>query len=477
MAQVTDDELYLPAHEQLARMRAGAFGPRALTEAYLARIEAINPTVRGVVATIADRTLAEADLAEAALRDGDPALLLGLPVGLKDIIDTAAMPTTYGSVAFQDHRPDRDAPVVRRLKEAGALVFAKTNTFEFALSMPSPLHRDAKNPWNRGRVAGGSSNGSATAVGAALCSLTLGTDTSGSIRNPSAYCGIVGLKTTHGRVSTEGVGVLASSMDTVGPMTRSVVDAALALQAIAGFEPSDMQSADVAVGDYLGQLHAGVAGLRIGVPINFFPDRTAPYAKAAWEYARDLLRASGAELVSVELPSLEDTRTVWSGLTAPESSAWHEASLTARPDDYGPVPRAFFSSMRGSSGVDYVRARQRRHSYRRALLDAMAGLDAMITPTMPTTAFSFDEAKAQSVDASVAALDVAFATVGFTQPFNVSGQPALTVPVAVHSDGLPLSVQVVGQPFGEAAILRIGRAIETLVGFDYRPPSFRAGAA
>lgn len=466
---LNDEELFASAETQQERMTARDYSSVELTRAHLQRIEALNGELRAYVAVDADAAVAQAEQADKRRRSGDCSPLLGVPIGLKDIIDTADLPTTYGSRVFEGRRPALDAMVTRRLRAVGAVILGKTNTFEFAFNGPSPLFRDARNPWKARHVAGGSSNGSAVAAAAALGTLSIGTDTAGSIRNPASYCGVVGLKPTHGRVSTRGVGELAGSMDTVGPMTRSVADAATVLAAIAGHDRDDRHSGEQPTQDYFSALKAGARDVVLGVPRAFFENWLSNAVDANWRSVLAELEAAGAQLRDVDLPDLTGCLELWLSIAAPEASCWHAKTFPMRRDDYGPAALAGLTQMQGSLGVDYIRALDRRHALRRALVDAMRDVDVLVVPSTPTTAFTFEEAKAGKVS-SRTDLSIADATTGLTIPFSVTGQPALAVPTGLTGEGLPLSVQVVGRPFAEARVLRVGYAIEQLVRFSYRPP-------
>lgn len=477
MAQIDDDILFSTTSEQLALMAAGEISPVELTEGYLARIEKENGALRGFATVTAERAMDQARLAERAYAGKDEhALLLGAPLGVKDIIETAGVLTTYGSLVFKDNVPSEDAETVSRLAAAGAVFLGKTNTFEFALTTPSPLHKGSLNPWARKRVAGGSSNGSGTSVSAALCSAALGTDTGGSVRNPASYVGIVGLKPTHGRVSIRGVGCLAWSMDTVGPMCRSVADAALLLKALAGYDPLDPDCADRPVPDYVAALETPRKGARIGVPREFFHDRMRPEVFDAWLHAQSLLEGQGAHIVPVDLPDLSNVLQIWGTLMGGENNVWHAPTFEKKYDDYGSAPRDIVFPLRTMLATDYVRARRAKVMLARAMAQSMANVDVLLVPSTPTPAFTFEEAKS-AVICGDQSLDIGFATTGFTMPFNVTGQPALAVPCGLSPDGLPLSVQIVGRSFDEETVLQVGRLLEEAAEWNVRPPEWRRVSA
>lgn len=471
---ISDAILLGSAAAQRAALDRGELRAVDLTYAYLKRIEAIDGDLRGFVHVDPVTALKQAQDADQRLQAGERSPVLGLAFGVKDVIDVGGMPTTYGSRAFADNMAAEDAGAVARIRQAGGVILGKTNTFEFALVMPSPLHRESRNPWDRYRVTGGSSNGSATAVSAGLCSIALGSDTSGSIRNPAAYCGVTGLKPTHGRVSLHGVGVLASSMDTVGPMARSVDDCALAMQVLAAHDPADARSAERAADDYL---RSAVAGeLVIGVPDSWFPDLHDLETDENWRAALRQLQEIGVRARPVSLPPLDRLTELWAEIAAPEALEWHESSLMARRDAYGPAPLAVLDRLKGLNGIVHVRARRDAFELRRAVEAAMAGVDVLVVPTTPVTAFTFDEARTDRIACGGRAIDSGTATVGFTRLFSITGQPALAVPSGVAANGMPLSLQVAARHFDEAKVLAVGRMIESVCRFSVTPPLFRMAA-
>ena len=451
------------AHESvtrlLAALREGETTALALTGRYLDRI-ARSGDLAAIVTTDQPRALGSAARADRERNEGAQHPLLGLPIAVKDVIETADLATTYGSAAFRDHRPSADAQCVARLRAAGAIVIGKANTLELAMIEPSPIFGPALNPWDRDRLAGGSSNGSAVAVAAGLCAAALGTDTAGSIRNPASYCGIVGLKPTHGRVSIRGVGCLSSSMDTVGPMTRSVADAALLMGVIAGFDPEDPESRDVAVSDYRAAIRASVERVRIGVPLIEPPVLLAADVEACWCESQDRLAALGATIVPVSLPSFRTVGVLWSQLSGPETLVWNQPRFAERPDLYGEAARAALDRAGAVTAGNYVRARRARHAFARAVLDAMRDCDALLLPTTPTTAPTMEDARRGHVQVGSRNMELMIATTGLTMPFSLTGQPALSVPSGQGADGLPIGMQIVGRHDNEAMLMRIGAALE-----------------
>ncbi len=470
----TDDQLLASASSQRVALDGGAVSAVELTRAYLDRIAAVDGGLRGFVHVEPELALAQAAEADRRLRAGERSPVLGLSLGFKDIIDVAGMPTTYGSRAFAGNIARHDADVVARLRRAGGVILGKANTFEFALVMPSALHREARNPWGARRVAGGSSNGSAVAAAAGLCAVAIGTDTAGSIRNPASYCGVTGLKPSHGRVSLRGVGVLSSSMDTVGTMARGVADCALALQAMAGYDPDDPHSCDTPVGDYA--VHPGE--MVIGVPESWFPEWVAPEIEAHWREMIARISSLGFVVRTVRLPDLGGVFEIWAGLAASEALDWHEPHLARGRADYGSAALLVLDQLKTLPAAAHSRARRAAFELRRAMEAAMEGVNVLVVPTNPTTAFTFEEARDDRILSGEHILDSGTATTGLTRPFSVTGQPALAVPSGIACNGMPLSLQVVGRRFDEAAVFRAARLIEAFRDFDPVPPMFRnAGTA
>lgn len=469
--KVTEEVLWWTAADQLDAMDKGRFTSAELTEAYLDRIEQLAE-LNALVEVDAPGARAAAKAADDRRAAGERTPVLGLCVAVKDLIDVASLHTTYGSRIFKDNLATVDAPAVRRLRKAGAVVLGKANTTEFALSSPSTLHGPSLNPWDRTRTAGGSSNGSGTAAAAALCSFAVGTDTAGSIRTPAAFQGVYGLKTTHGRVSTEGVGVLSTSMDTVGPLARSVEDLALALEVLAGYEPTDATSADHPVPRYRDSVDR-TGRLTFAVPSTLPDDVLSNEVRSAWAETLDRLRSSGVDLRTVELPPFDNVLGTWRGLAAGEALEWHEATLASDPSGYSDSTRGILESVRGVTALEHARAEQDAHQLHLQLLDAMGDADVIIFPTSAVVAPPITEAMSNQVLSDGRPIPGDYIGPQFMMPFNVTGQPALTVPVAVGASGLPVAVQLVGRQFDEATVLRAGRRLSSTMKVDLQPLPLR----
>jgi aspartyl-tRNA(Asn)/glutamyl-tRNA(Gln) amidotransferase subunit A len=457
---MTAKELCFLSLAQLAeQVKKRAISPVEVTQAYLERIEAIDPKLNSYITVTAEQALQEAKVAEAQIR-GNTYLgpLHGIPLAHKDIIATKGIKTTCASKVLKDNVPDVDATVIERLRAAGSVLLGKLNMNEFATITPSPYFGRVNNPWNLDHTPGGSSSGSGAAVAAGLCAGSLGTDTGGSIRIPAAFCGIVGLKATHGRISLFGVTPLAWSLDHVGPLTKTVKDAALMLQALAGHDVRDLGSSTTPVSDYTAKLTGEIKGLRLGVPARFFSDSTDPEVKNAFEKAASALAGLGAHVEEVTLPALDDA---WARIATVilngEANVWHEPYLQTHAEDYAPPVRKFLERGKSTPATDYVKAQRARAQLRQEMLTACAHLDALLTPgeLIPPPAHEARTAVIAGREVSLMA-----ALISATCPFNLTGQPALTVPCGFTSSGLPVALQIIGKPFDEATVLQVGHAYE-----------------
>lgn len=457
--------LGLAAASELIRGRK--LSPVEYVEALLARIDRLDASYNVFIRLMPEEALAAARRAETEIAAGRwRGPLHGVPYALKDIIDVAGVPTTGHSRILADAVAARDAAVTERLAAAGAVLIGKVAAHEFAIGGPSfdlPWP-PARNPWDRERIPGGSSSGSAAGLAAGFFPLTIGSDTGGSIRNPAALCGIVGMKPTYGLVSRRGVFPLAFSLDHVGPMTREVRDNALALQAIAGHDPEDPASADRPVPDFVADLDRDLAGLRIGVITRYHArDVEAPAEQLAiLEQAARLLAERGAEIREIDLPPLADFNACGQVIMAAESYAVHEQWLRERPEDYGARGRERLLAGATLRAADYLKAMRWRQSLCAAAADAFREVDVAITAASVDPACRFDD---------MAALGAIYGR-QILMPFNVTGQPALAMPAALSASGLPLGVQFVGRPFEDAALYRVAQAYEAAAPWrGARPPA------
>lgn len=441
---------------EAARALAGRrLSPVELVESVLERVEAVEPTLGAYVTVTADRARAEARAAEreiAAGRHRGP--LHGIPVGLKDLIDVKGLATTASSRVRAGHRAAADSAVAEKLARAGAVLLGKTHTHEFAYGLTTPQTRNA---WNPRRVAGGSSGGSAVAVASGAAVFALGTDTGGSIRVPAALNGVVGLKPTYGLVSRRGVTSLSWSLDHVGPMARTVADAALVLGALVGHDPHDPASPDAPVVDYRPD-DADLAGLRVGVPRTYYFDHVQPAVEVEVRRAIGELERLGARLVEVDIPMTRYVQAVQWGLMVPEATAHHEDTLRTSAELYGDDVRTLLEAGERMPAGDHLRAQRARALMRDEWDRLLRTVDVIAAPAVPATAVEAGRETITWADGTVEAVSDAY--VRLSAPANITGIPALTLPVGRDADGLPIGMQLLGRPLGERTLLRVGHAYE-----------------
>ncbi len=473
------------AHMGLADAREGlarrAFTSMELTAAVLGAIRARDGRVRAYTHVDEDDALAQARDADAARAAGDPRPLLGIPVAIKDNLNVRGQPCTCGSRILAGYRAPYDAGSIARLRAAGCLPVGRTNLDEFAMgsTTETSAHGPTRNPWNLDRVPGGSSGGSAAAVASHTAVAALGTDTGGSIRQPAAFCGCVGLKPTYGRVSRYGAVAFASSLDQVGPITRTVEDAALLLGAIAGPDPHDSTCLDAPVPDYAAACAGGWRGLRIGLPREYFIPGMDPDVEAAVRAAVDLARAGGATIVDLSLPHTPLAVACYYLIATAEASAnlarfdGVRYGLRVPADDpieqYGRTRAAGFGAevkrriilgtyalSSGYYDAYYLQAQKVRTLIRRDFDAAFRQCDVLMTPVAPTAAYAFGAGEENPLQLYLGDI--------FTIPVNLAGLCALSLPCGLTSAGLPVGLQIIGPVFGEEAVLRAGRAMEDAVG-------------
>jgi len=459
------DLAFLGIADAAEMIRARKLSPVEYTQALLDRTARLDNRYHAYIRLTPDIATAAARQAESEITAGRwKGPLHGIPFALKDIIDAAGLPTTAHSKVLIDNVAAADAPVAARLKAVGGIMMGKLATHEFAIGGPSfdlPWP-PAVNPWGGRHFPGGSSSGSGVALAAGMVPAALGTDTGGSVRNPASMCGITGLKPTYGRVSRRGVLPLAYSLDHVGPMTRTVRDNALLLQVLAGHDPEDPGSADVAVPDYSADLDRGVKGLKLGLVRHFYTaDMQAhPEQAQAIERAAEILRELGAEVREIRLEPLEDYAACTRLIIRCEAYAIHRRWLAERPGDYGELARQRILDGAAVSAADYIDALRMRARLTRRTLEAFAGIDAGLTVSNMDPTFPIEDA-----EASLRAYPRQA-----RQPFNVTGQPAIAIPAGFTKDGLPLSLQLIGHPFQEAMVYRIAQAYERATAWTERHP-------
>ncbi len=456
--------------EVVGLVKGKEVSPREVVEAVLRRIEALDPKVKAYITVMGEEALTEAEALEKALaRGGRPGPLAGATISLKDLCYTKGVRTTGGSKVLADFVPSYDGTLVARLRRAGAIIIGKNHMHEFAAasSPENPFYGTARNPWDLQRVPGGSSSGSGIAVIADLCHGSIGSDGGGSIRVPSSFCGIVGLKPPFGRVSKCGVIPGAWSLDYVGPMTKTVEDTALMLKAIAGWDPKDPESSRAPVADYPKALTGQVRGLRLGIPKSYFFERLDGHVEAAVRKAIGVLEELGAKVVEVRLPDMEGMKAVFI-LLAGEVAAFHEKWLRERPGDYSPQLRSGLESRRLVPATQYLKAQRARRAFNVQFSRLFAPIDALLTPTTPTVAPKIGE---ETILINGQKEEIVSAMLRFTWPFNLTGAPAITVPCGFTRRGLPIGLQIVGRPFDEATVLRVAHAYESHTEWHKRRPN------
>ena len=447
--------------DAIRAIRSRSVSALELTDACLARIAARAGDLNAFITVTAD------DARRRAAQAGGP--LAGAPLALKDLFDVAGVPTTAGSKLFARNIPTEDGEIARRLFAAGAVECGKTNLHEwaFGVTTDNPHFGPARNPWDLDRIPGGSSGGNGAALVAGLCFGTIGSDTGGSIRIPASLCGVVGLKPTYGRVSLRGAIPLAWSLDHPGPMTRTVRDAALLLQLIAGYDRGDPVSVDVPVDDYLADIESGVRGLRVGVVRGRFFERLAPNEQpapdvaAAFRAAIETLESEGARIEDVELPRTDELRGTQHVIIGTEAAAFHHDRIARDRASYGTDVAQRIETGGRHTGVAYATARRTRDELRRAYAEALGEWDAIALPTTPLTA---PPRVGQDAVAAAATLTA------YTSPFNLTGLPAISVPCGFDPHGLPIGLQLVARPWAEARLLRIARAYERATSWHERRP-------
>lgn len=460
----------IPTIAEAARqIAARQLSPVEFMKDRLAKAEALNPEIHAFIRFTPDVALAQAKAAEARQMAGTlKGPLDGIPIAHKDIYETAGIPTTGHSRVLEHHVPKADSAAVRAWADAGAVMLGKLATHEFAFGGPSfdlPWP-PARNPWDTARFTAGSSSGTGAAVAAGVILGGTGSDTGGSIRGPSALCGIAGIKPTYGLCSRTGVLPLSHTLDTVGPMAWTVEDCAILLDALAGHDPADPSSANRPKPDLLSGLNAGVKGLRIGV-IRHFHEKDWPVSAgvaAGIAHVAETLKAQGATVTEVTLPSLQDFNAAGWLILAADAFAVHEPWLRTRYRDYGEFLRERLALASTISAADYVQAQRRRRELNDAVAKVMESCDLLLTAAQPS------EAPLITVPGKWTSFEVA----NFTIPFNLTGQPALTVCAGFGEGGLPVGAQLIGRPFDDATVLRAGHAYETATTWRARRPAMTA---
>ena len=464
------DLCYMSAGQLSKLIERKELSPVDIIEAHLARIEATEPVLNSFITLLPDEARAAARRAEADIQRGNYlGPLHGIPVALKDLFNTAGVRTTSGSRIFDTFIPDQDCTVAMRFRQAGAILLGKLNMHQFAYGPTgeNPDYGHMHNPWDPEMVTGGSSGGSGSAAAAGQCTITTGSDTGGSIRIPAALCGIVGLKPTYGLVSRYGLTPLSWSLDTPGPMVRTVEDAALTMNVIAGHDPNDVASARVEVPDYTTALTGDVRGLRIGVPKEFFEAPLDPQVDQAVRDALSLLESMGAVVTEVSFQMFKDAQAIGTGILMSEAAAYHRDLLAKDGDKVYPPVRLRLEAGLFISAADYLRAQQGRSLLNNQVKKLLEEVDLLAGPTEPVTAPKLLATRVQAREQSVGTTP---ALTQYTRPFNITGSPTISIPCGFSDAGLPMALQLAGRSFEELTVLRAAHAYEQATEWHLRRP-------
>ena len=461
---------YASAGELAPLIKNKELSPVEIIDAHLARIEATEPVLNSFITLLADESRAAARQAEQDIQRGNyRGPLHGIPVALKDLYNTGGVRTTSGSRIFDNFIPEEDCTVAARFRDAGSILLGKLNMHQFAYGPTgeNPDYGHMHNPWDPERVTGGSSGGSGSATAAGQCTITTGSDTGGSIRIPAALCGIVGLKPTYGLVSRYGLTPLSWSLDHPGPMVRTLEDAALSLNVIAGYDPKDVASARVEVPDYTSALTKDVRDLRIGVPKEYFEAPLDPEVALAVREALDLLESLGAVVTVVELPMFKDSQAISTAILMAEASAFHQDLLGRDGDKLYPPVRLRLEAGLFITAADYLRAQQGRTKFNQQALRLLDEVDLLAGPTEPVTA---PQLLAETVQVGEQELGTTGVLTQYTRPYNITGFPAISIPCGFSESGMPISLQLAGRPFDELTVLRAAHAYEQATDWHKRRP-------
>jgi amidase len=457
---------YLSIHDLATQLRTGKLSSVEVTRCILDRVHRLNPRLHAYLTVLEDTALRSATIADEEIRAGRwRGPLHGVPVAVKDLCYTKGVPTTCASRVLRDWRPVANATVVDRFEAAGAILIGKLNLTEFAVAWYHPELPVPTNPWDAAVWPGASSSGSGAATSAALCFASIGTDTGGSIRFPSAACGIVGLKPTWGRVSRHGVFPLGESLDHIGPMTRNVADAALVLGIIAGRDAADETSLSAPVEDYAAASNRGVSGIRVGVDEKYIAAASPEVATAVLDAVRILERLGGS-VAKVVLPEVEPGIAAWTTICAADAAAAHEQTYPVKSSEYGPGFRSFLELGVAVRGQDYAKAHMTRERFANRFQELFDRVDVIACPSMGVASLP-----ATGMPADARGLTGSNALLHFTAPFNLSRNPTLSQPCGQSPAGPPPSLQLIGRHLGEATLIQTGAAYEAATEWHkQRPP-------
>ena len=466
-----DELCFLSISDAAGLIQSRQLSPMELTRAHIDRVERTDSTLNAFITLLSEEAVERAKTAEEEIANGEyRGALHGIPIGLKDLYFTKGIRTTVGTKILRNFVPEYDATVTEKFADAGAILLGKLQMHEFALGATSvnPHDGPARNPWNPDRITGGSSGGSGAAVAGGQCMAALGSDTGGSIRIPGGLCGIVGLKPTFGRVSRHGVYPLSWSLDTVGPMTRTVRDSAIVLNAIAGYDPRDPSSSNVPTEDFADGIEDGIAGLRIGIPDDFFYDVISPEVAEAVCRAAGVLSELGAEVERCSIPALNHALGISSAILVTEAAETLFDKLRDRPEDIGADVRARLRLGAVTPAVDYIKAQRARSAYNAQLDEAMQKYDLLLAPSVAVGATGIDQEFVEVAGNQENALSLMSR---LTRPFNLTGQPTISVPCGFTSEGMPIGMQLAGRQWHETTVLRAAHAYEQAMEWHTRRPN------
>jgi Asp-tRNA(Asn)/Glu-tRNA(Gln) amidotransferase A subunit family amidase len=467
---MSEDLCFTPATDLAVAIRTRTLSPVEVTEAVLARIEAINPRVNAYATVAGERALAAARAAEAAVTAGTPlGPLHGVPISFKDLTPTAGIRTTFGSKVFEHFVPEEDAAIVERVRRAGAIILGKTNTPEFGSKgvTDNQIFGPTRNPWRLDRIAGGSSGGAGAALAAGLGPLAEGSDLAGSIRIPAAMCGVVGLKPTVGRVARYPAVNAWTSFSCVGPMARTVRDAALLLSVMAGPDERDPQSLPATGEDFARAADGGIAGLRVAWSADLGYAAVDAEVRRLTEAAAKRFASFGCVIEDAD-PGFPDPLTLFTDLTAPMRAAATGAYVEKWRDQMEPLLVSRMALADGMSAVDFEKASHRRTALWQTVRRFFERYDLLLTPATSVSAFAIGTDFPTEIAGQPIASPLGW--ISFTFPFNMTGQPAISIPCGWTADGLPVGLQIVGRRFAEATVLRAAAAFEVAAPWTHLRP-------
>lgn len=458
----TTEELVTYDIEKVSQLiKEKKLSPVELAEQLLKRIEELNPLINAFITVDKDAVLKQALKAEKEIDNGAyKGPLHGIPIGLKDLIYTKNLKTTMGSEIYQNFVPTYDAAVVGKLEEAGAIIIGKLNTHQFAYGPTGDrsFFGAVRNPYDLEKMTGGSSSGSAAAVAACLCFGSLGTDTGGSIRVPASFCGVVGMKPTYGLVSKQGVYPLSWTLDHIGPLTRTVKDNALLLNALAGYDPADPSSVQHESEDFTREIGKSIEGMKIGLPSKFFFDDMNEEVRVAVDKTIEVLRNMGAVISSVDLPNIEKFSDAHKVILRSEAYAVHEQNLKDYPDKWDDEVKERLYTALETKGYEYAQALQARQLAKEEFNAILKEVDVILTPTLPILPPKIDE-RHVNIEKYVGQ-HIRWSIIKLTAPTNLNGFPSLSIPCGFSAEGMPIGIQLIGREFDEATLYQVGNALE-----------------